>query len=584
MKKNQKQLFTFLLLAFLVYIITSCTNVFEAPIVISNNETITLSINGLGASRTIMPAVAVHDFVKFDLYFAAQTMGNTDFSQTWTYSSGTVDLAAGIWELTVIAYLDGGVNDAEEPVFLESAIKNMLITVPDTKAVSIQLEPITNGTGVFNWDVSYPADVSAAMKITRLDENGNTKTENPYEEIFAFVKGMPENNTEIGLTDNLILEAGQYRVVFTLSNDADTVVLSEILHVYGNMHSSFTKVFTDSIFVEVALAGNSLAEKLAWLQINAKSDSRYLIAISDDEQINPHNLSYVNRSNITIRLTGIEDEKIISLSGNGSLFTIGIGVTLMLDENITLQGHDSNNNSLIRVNGGGELVMNTGAKITGNRITGTTSSGGGVYVASSGTFTMSGGEISDNTAYLGGGGVYVGSNGAFTMSGGEISGNTAYEGGGVHVGSNFTMNGGEISGNKASSGGGVCVGSGRIFRMDGGEISGNTASYGGGVSVYNGGTFTMNGGEISGNTVSSHGGGGGVYVYSGGTFRITNGTIYGSDVPVGSLKNTASSGASLYKNTTGIIEYGILNGVTWESNGNLATTNNTIKVVNGVLQ
>jgi hypothetical protein len=95
---------------------------------------------------------------------------------------------------------------------------------------------------------------------------------------------------------------------------------------------------------------------------------------------------------------------------------------------------------------------------------------------------MSGGEISGNTASssYGGGGVYVDSSGTFTMQGGEISGNTASSGGGVYVYSSgtFTMSGGEISGNTASSsyggGGGVCVySSGSFTKQSGGVIYGS---------------------------------------------------------------------------------------------------------------
>jgi hypothetical protein len=64
---------------------------------------------------------------------------------------------------------------------------------------------------------------------------------------------------------------------------------------------------------------------------------------------------------------------------------------------------------------------------------------------------MSGGEITDNTAssssysysYSSGGGVYVASSGTFTMNNGEIMGNTAANhGGGVYVSGIFTMSGG----------------------------------------------------------------------------------------------------------------------------------------------
>jgi hypothetical protein len=57
---------------------------------------------------------------------------------------------------------------------------------------------------------------------------------------------------------------------------------------------------------------------------------------------------------------------------------------------------------------------------------------------------MSGGEISGNTATVRSGGVYMNTSGTFTMSGGKISGNSASSsGGGVYVyGVEFTFSGG----------------------------------------------------------------------------------------------------------------------------------------------
>ena len=89
---------------------------------------------------------------------------------------------------------------------------------------------------------------------------------------------------------------------------------------------------------------------------------------------------------------------------------------------------------------GAETGTVTGGVITG----GNSEYGGGVY-ADGGTFTMSGGTISGNTASSYGGGVYV-CGGTFTMIGGTITGNTSYAGGGdVHMNDGkFTMNGGYL--------------------------------------------------------------------------------------------------------------------------------------------
>ena len=264
------------------------------------------------------------------------------------------------------------------------------------------------------------------------------------------------------------------------------------------------------------IPANSLAGKLSWLQDNAERNTSYTLEVNANESIESHTLSYDGKGNITITLIGVGANRIISLSSNGAMFTVDSGVTLILDNNVTLRGRSSNTDSLVKVNG--MLIMNDGATITGNT---SSDHGGGVFVG--GTFTMSGGEISGNTAAGAGGGVAV--YGTFTMSGGTISGNTCYyAGGGVWVSGfgTFTMNGGTISGNTApnSAGGGVFADSG-TFIMNGGKITGNTSAYTGGVMVgTNGGTFTMTDGEISGNT------GNGVYVST--VFTMSGGEISGN--------------------------------------------------------
>jgi hypothetical protein len=169
---------------------------------------------------------------------------------------------------------------------------------------------------------------------------------------------------------------------------------------------------------------------------------------------------------------------------------------------------DSGNGGGVVVNGG-TFTMEGGA-ITGNNA----GIGGGVFISEGGTFTMSGGEISGNSAdRYGGGGVRVSGQGTtFTMTDGIISRNSAPKssGGGVSAdrGSIFTMTGGEISSNSASGGGGISLALSTIFTMEGGIISGNSAHFGGeangggGILVGDQATFTMKGGRIQGSTAS----------------------------------------------------------------------------------
>jgi predicted outer membrane repeat protein len=222
------------------------------------------------------------------------------------------------------------------------------------------------------------------------------------------------------------------------------------------------------------------------------------------------------------------------------------------------------------------FTMQGNALVRGN----SSAKGAGVYVGSSGTFTMSGGEISENTAssvsssY--GGGVYVDYRGTFIMlENTTISGNSAISrgggnaggranlrayGGGVYVEAGvFTMKGGIISGNAANAvtsrnaddaasyGGGVCVGIGRgrgftgTFALEGGTVSNNTAGNDGG-GVYVEGTFAMQDGIISANTAGRYGGGACVD----GPFTKTGGTIYGGG-EANDVKNTAAQGLAVYK-------------------------------------
>jgi formylglycine-generating enzyme required for sulfatase activity len=224
----------------------------------------------------------------------------------------------------------------------------------------------------------------------------------------------------------------------------------------------------------------------------------------------------------------------------------------------------------------GEFTMSVGAVISGNKATGNTSNGGGVYVSgASSRFEMTGGTIGGDE---------------------EGDANTAYIGGGVVVyeGSTFDMSGGEISGNKSSAtGGGVVINSSEFTMRGSAVISGNavigtnTTGVGGGVAVQYG-TFNMIDGKINGNTVTgAPSNGGGVYVNSG-TFRIVNGTVYGNAEVVTALQNTATNGAALFVNggTAQRGTFSVPGDITseWNSAGTLSTTNDTIKVTSGVLQ
>jgi hypothetical protein len=224
--------------------------------------------------------------------------------------------------------------------------------------------------------------------------------------------------------------------------------------------------------------------------------------------------------------------KTVGLERQGALLVVGPGVDITL-ENITLRGIGGNTSPLVDVSGGGTVRLGKGGKITGNENT-IALPGGGAAAVSYGSFYMTGGEITDNSA-RDGGGVYVSYGGSFYMSGGEIKGNKALysnsggRGGGLYVfsGGEVSLTGGRIAYNSANQGGGVVFDGTGSFEIAGlAEILNNTAHDGGGVAVGLGGsaTVTMSGGssirDNVGQTV-----GGGVYLNENVIFNMSGGSI-----------------------------------------------------------
>jgi hypothetical protein len=260
----------------------------------------------------------------------------------------------------------------------------------------------------------------------------------------------------------------------------------------------------------------------------------------------------------------------VTLTGTGSLFTIGAGQNLTLAQNITLEGVDDNTRPLIQVSASGVFVMKDNSKIIDN-VCVNNSAGGGVFAYEDSAFTMKGGTISGNTATNGsGGGVNVRENSIFTMEGGTISNNiVSGDGGGVSIWhATFTMRGGSSVNNNtaAKGGGGVHTSENSIFTMEGGSsVSNNTAKGGGGVRVGENASFIMEGGVIGGNTASD-GGGGGVSVWRG-TFTMRSGMISG---------NIGGSGGGVKVNeATFIKKGGTIYGDTDNTFGNGPSTDNT---------
>jgi len=198
-----------------------------------------------------------------------------------------------------------------------------------------------------------------------------------------------------------------------------------------------------------------LEDKFTWLFANAESGGSYVLNVNTNTRIVGslrqmnlsfvYNLTFKDKSDITITLKGIGENRIIFNGQQCGMFQIGSGVTLILD-NIFLQGVPEGLtrhklNSVVVVGSGGTLIMNEDSGIVGNM---SFQDGGGVHVSNGGTFLMNGGLITGNTCFQPedvalvmatggtanafaetprrGGGVFVAVGGTFTKTGGTITG------------------------------------------------------------------------------------------------------------------------------------------------------------------
>ena len=258
--------------------------------------------------------------------------------------------------------------------------------------------------------------------------------------------------------------------------------------------------------------------------------------------------TYANQSALQTAINNLANGGTITLDNDVSL-TSSLTLTAAKTVNLDLNGHSLTGNGTARIitinnasatfnlrdskgtgkltNGKGGVYVAAGrfnmyaGNITGNKLSGSGSSGqdvnlngGGVYVTNGAKFYMYGGSIDHNTIDDRGGGVLAGIGSYFEMSGGEISYNSAADGGGIYTWEKFVMSGGKFLNNTGSNGGGVLVRTGSFTMSNTAEISGNSArGNGGGIYVYVG-TLSVSGAKITNNKAAALGGGIGITDYN----------------------------------------------------------------------
>ena len=254
---------------------------------------------------------------------------------------------------------------------------------------------------------------------------------------------------------------------------------------------------------------------------------------------------------VTLDLNG----KVLQMTGSGSVITVKDGGNLTLTDSNTTAEHKftPNSNGLWASDATSGTETVTGGVITGGTgypFTLTSSTvvyyGGGVYIASGGQLTMTGGNIIGCSATYGGGVHIDGESGKFSMSGGSIAGCVAsIIGGGVRASGTFKMSGQAVirsctaeSATQFVFGGGVYVNGSSSFEMsdtaiiEGCQAISNSSysSNGGGVYVSSSSSFVMSGEAkiedckaISNSSKSSNGGG--VFLANGTSLTLSGNAV-----------------------------------------------------------
>ena len=225
-------------------LLSGCPNALQRQDTPSGAGTLLLTVGRPDAERTILPELVRDRFVKFDLDFVPAgdcTEDNEPFSKENWEEGYSVNLSAGIWDLTVTAFMSCG--DAGYVKAARGYLHGLEVAPGETIAENVILSPIADGgTGTFAWRLSFPDSiVSARMEIFTMP-SGDPSGDSP----FYFHGGT---GTTVNPAYNVEMAAGQYRVLFTmtLNNDQgkpETVTMGTILRVYVNMESRFEQDFT----------------------------------------------------------------------------------------------------------------------------------------------------------------------------------------------------------------------------------------------------------------------------------------------------------------------------------------------------
>ena len=243
---NFKRVSLFLFASLLSLLLMSCPHLFDPsdfqnPQGFGGTGTFTLYMAGSQMQgRTILPSTANNQFAWYRLKFSGA--GSLTVDRTFSEITDPVQLAAGVYTLTVYAYTSTENKDADRPAAHGSMSVTIVANTPVSGTIDLQAYGVGNfgGKGNFKININFPDDLNAVrMELQPVSSTPGSSS------IYNFIDG----SNLISNDENLEVNAGYYRVVFTLEKtNMRNVIWRETLHIYENMTSSYSYTFTNDHF------------------------------------------------------------------------------------------------------------------------------------------------------------------------------------------------------------------------------------------------------------------------------------------------------------------------------------------------
>ena len=332
----------------------------------------------------------------------------------------------------------------------------------ENSEVSFILQPPENSTG--NGSVSLVLSAETDTQITTFEINSDKS---------ALTLTWTKDDTEISYTKGTItadsVTAGTYHLTIygKTTTDETVYVRSETLTVWEGLESSVwifadgtssneLKIKPDDLYSTFYVKGSSgtynfytadgIFGNVEASDTNSGSIDNPLQTVSAAVK-----KCVFSGMPYTIYVDGTIEETVDTTSSDPTAISITGG------KNITIKPVNPSGGTkpVIQGDGNGRIIFAGGTVVLEDLVLkggNNTTSGGGIYVDSTGVLTMKNCTITDCNATTSGGGLYIATNGSANLNGCTISENTAQNGGGIYQTANATLTDCTFSGNTATNG------------------------------------------------------------------------------------------------------------------------------------